>query len=999
MTERLPPQPGEWIDRSRPLQFKFEDRSYAGFVGDTITSALAANGLRLLGRSFKYHRPRGIYSLANHDVNVLVEDRTRTNIRGDVTPLWADADLKSVNTFGGLRGDRARFIDWFSKFLPVGFYYKAFHSPKSWFPYYERKMRRLAGLGNVDAGRHREHADTLYDFCDVLVIGSGPAGLSAAVAAAECGNAVVVVDEHPRAGGSLNYQWCGHPSAFDLRGTWQKKCDELPHLQLRTATLAAGYFADHWIALVDVHRLVKMRARSVVLASGAFEQPAVFGNNDLPGVMLASAAQRLIHQFAVKPFSSGVVLTANSVGYQAAIDLHRAGVKVEAIVDLRKAGEQQEIVQAVNQMGIRIYAGHAVSRAIPARGKLGIRGVELCPLDDRGEPRRDSTVRINCDGLAMSVGWAPADSLFYQAGGRMNWSEELQQFVPRSAPAGLFAAGRLNGVYELEQQIADGRRAGLAAAAFLGSYQQSVPAEGKRPTSTLNHAYPIFPHPVAKNFVDLDEDVHYKDFVNAAQEGFDQVELMKRYSTFGMGPSQGKLANVNAIRILAHTKGQSVSQTGVTTSRPFFHPVALGQLAGRGFHPHRRTPLEGRHAALGAVFMPAGDWQRPAYYSRSGLTAEAAIAEEVLAVRQSVGMIDVGTLGKIEVSGKDAGEFLERIYTGRFAKMKPGTARYGLMCDESGVIIDDGLVARLTDDRFYVTTTTSASGAVYREMQRWAILWGMQVVLASATGSRAAINVAGPKSRHLLAALCDFDVSGQAFPYMAVREGKIAGVPARFLRVGFVGEVGCEIHLPAYWAVHVWDAIVEAGKSAGITVRPFGVEAQRVLRLEKAHVIVSQDTDGLTNPFEANMAWAVKEEKPFFIGGRSLQIIKRKPLKRILVGFAIDAGRRLGLQTRPSSIDARRSTEEVGSGDPTYNPQSIPKECHLIIEQGQIIGRVTSVTKSPTLSKAIGLAFVVPERSTVGAPIQIRIDDGTLVTATIVETPFYDPGNLRQTES
>lgn len=970
MTERLPPQPHEWIDRSRPLRFKFEGREYSGFAGDTISSALAANGLRLLGRSFKYHRARGIYSLANHDVNVLVEDRNHTNIRGDVTPLWTDADLSPVNTFGSLAGDRLKIVDWFSKFLPVGFYYKAFHSPKRLFPFYERRMRNIAGLGAIKADWKREHFSTVYDFCDLLVIGAGPAGLSAALAAAEQGLKVVVVDEHARPGGSLNYQGQGDPQTADLRATLEQNLAARSDVEIRSSTVAAGYYADHWVALVEPKRLVKMRARAVVMATGAIEQPAVFGNNDLPGVMLATAARRLMHQFAVKPFSRGVVLTANDEGFLAALDLHRAGVKMEAIVDLRSTPIDSQHAAEVKRAGIVLHVGHGIAQALPSSGKRGVRGVQVAPLDAKSQVQSGG-FEIACDGLAMSVGYAAADGLFYQAGGRMSWSEELQQFVPKFAPPGLFAAGRLNGTYGLAGELADGRRAGLAAAAYLGRSAEPPTVDIGRPSTSPTHPYPIFPHPQAKSFVDLDEDVHYKDFVNAAQEGFDQVELMKRYSTFGMGTSQGKLANINAIRILAKIKGQTVAQTGVTTSRPFYHPVSLGHLAGRGFHPHRRTPLESRHEALKAVFMPAGDWLRPAYYVRSGLTAQAAIAEEVLAVRNSAGMIDVGTLGKIEINGPDAGEFVECIYTGRFAKMKPGTARYGLMCDESGVIIDDGLVARLADDRFYVTTTTSASGAVYREMQRWAMIWGLQVVLASATGSRGGINVAGPKAREILRDLCDLDLSAAAFPYMAVREGKIAGAEARFLRVGFVGEWGCEIHVPACSLPAVWDAIFAAGQKHGI--RPFGVEAQRILRLEKAHVIVSQDTDGLTNPYEANMAWAVKDDKPFFIGQRSLRIVRARPLKRVLVGFAL--------------------AKELAD-----NEAMRPKECHLIIENNEIVGRVTSVARSPRLNQVIGLAFVAPDRASPGTPFQIRLDDGMLVQAAVVDIPFYDPQGQRQAE-
>ena len=973
MTERLPPQPNEWIDRSRPLKFKFEGREYTGFAGDTISSALAANGVRLLGRSFKYHRPRGIYSLANHDVNVLVEDSKQTNIRGDVTPLWDGADLRAVNTQGGVAGDRLGIIDWFSKMLPVGFYYKAFHS-KRLFPFYERRMRNIAGLGAVNAKWEREHFPAVYDFCDVLVVGAGPAGLSAAIGASGLGLKVVVVDEQARSGGCANYQCDGDPVVAKLRAL-----PESSKIDLRCSTVAVGNYADHWVALVDEHRLTKMRARSVVLATGAIEQPAVFANNDLPGVMLATAAQRLLHQFAVKPFQRGVVLTANDYGYRAALDFSKAGAKVEAIVDLG-TGQSVDVAEKLKNAGIQVHQAHAVTMALPTSGKRGIRGVVVTPFDSSGKPKDSGSFEISCDGLAMSVGFAPADGLFYQGGGRMAWSDELNQFVPKSAPPGLFAAGRLNGVYGFEE-VVDGKRAGQAAAAFLGKSHSDeflatlrdldhlvneIP-DPERPQQSPNHPYPIFPHPTTKCFVDLDEDVHYKDFVNAAQEGFDQVELMKRYSTFGMGTSQGKIANINAIRILAHVKGQTVGQTGVTTARPFYHPVSLGHLAGRGFHPHRRTPLEGRHEALGAVFMHAGDWRRPAYYARPNTSPAQAIAEEVTAVRTAAGMIDVGTLGKLEISGPDAGEFIERIYTGRFAKMKPGTARYGLMCDESGVIIDDGLVARLADDRFYVTTTTSAAGAVYREMQRWAQIWGLQVVLASATGARGGINVAGPKAREILKGLCDFDLSSAAFPYMAVREGTIAGTLARFLRVGFVGEWGCEIHVSAYSALHVWNTLEQAGQPHGI--RPFGVEAQRILRLEKAHIIVSQDTDGLTNPYEANMAWAVKDDKPFFIGQRSLRIVHPRPLKRVLAGF-----------TMPSETPAAK----------------VPKECHLIIENKEIVGRVTSITRSPTLNKIIGLAFVAPDRAQPGTQFQIRLDDGYLVTATIVETPFYDPQAERQ---
>lgn len=986
---RLPPQPGEWIDRDRPLRFRFEGEEYTGYAGDTLSSALHANGVRLLGRSFKYHRPRGLFSLANHDCNALMQDGSRLNLRADVTPLWDGADFRAVNTAGGVQSDRARIIDQLGAFLPVGFYYKAFHKPRFLFPFAERQMRAMAGLGAVDLNRPRVRTPKAYDFCDVLVIGAGPAGLSAAIAAAERSAKVVLVDENPHPGGSLGYQWV----EADSRGTRAestgsvrpansrldsllKRARECPNLEIRPSTVAAGHYADHLVALVDAQRLTKMRARSVVIATGCCEQPAVFGNNDLPGVMLASAAQRLIHLYAVKPFDHGVVLAANADGYRAALHLRQCGVKVRAIADLRPDGEPSEIGRQVADAHIPVLAGHAVYEAIPASHGNSIGSVVLCPLDERGRPRPAEALTLPCDGIAMSVGWAAADGLICQAGGRMAYAEALHQFVPDSLPPGLFAAGRVNGVHLLAEQIADGERAGREAAAYGRSTtpirpHAQTPSRPNSPTGEAppSHPYPVFPHPTAKCFVDLDEDVQYKDLVNAAQEGFDSAELLKRYSTYGMGPSQGKTANINALRILAKIKGRPVGEIGATTARPFYHPVPLSHLAGRGFHPRRLTPLHAWHEAHGAEFMDAGEWKRPAHYVRSRELAERqdVIEAEVRTVREQVGLIDVGTLGKLEVSGPDAAEFIERIYAGRFAKMRVGTTRYGLMCDETGVIIDDGVVARLAEDRFYVTTTTTASGSVYREMQRWAILWGLNVVLVNATGHYAAMNLAGPRSRRLLSALTDLDLTEERFPYLGVREGEILGVPARLLRVGFVGELGYEIHVPAYSARRVWEGLMEAGQESGI--RPFGVEAQRVLRLEKGHIIVGQDTDGLTTPFEAHLGWAVKMDKRFFVGQRSLAILARKESTRRLVGF-----------TLPASYAG-----------------PMPKECHLVMEGREIRGRVTSIAFSPTLGQVIGLAYVHSSQAAPGAVFSIQVDDGTRVTATVAETPFYDPKNLRQT--
>ena len=882
---RLAPIAGEWIDRRRPVAFKFEGRRYSGFEGDTISSALLANGVKVLGRSFKYHRPRGVLSFANHDANALVQWGARPNLRADVTAVVEGMELSAVNTFGGLAGDRGRFIEWLAPVLPVGFYYKAFYSQR-----WEPMFRRIAGLGRVQNAARPLRTAKRYGFCDVLVIGAGASGRSAAQAAADAGASVVLVDENAH---------------IDMKPH--------PRMVVRPGTVATGYYADHWVPLIDEQRMTKMRARAVVVCSGVFEQPAVFRNNDLPGVMLASAAQRLIQRYAVKPFNRVVVLTANSDGERAAEDFARHGIDVAAIVDLR-AGE---FIHAAN-------------------GRNALASVEV------------GKRTIQCDGVAMSVGYAPAASLLYQAGAKMRYAKEIEQFVPEVLPEGIFVAGRVRGVYDPEHKSRDGENAGRDAARYLGFHAASgsqVPIE----TVSPNHPYPVFAHSGGKNFIDFDEDVVLADLHNAAQEGFDSIELMKRFTTVGMGPSQGKHSNMNAVRVLARIRGEPVEAVGTTTARPFFHPVPMAILAGRSFHAARRTPLHSRHEALGAKFIAAGQWWRPAHYG--------SIDEEALAVRRSVGLIDVGTLGKLEIRGADTAEFLERVYTGRFANLRPGMTRYGLMLDEAGVVMDDGVIARLGEDRFYFTTTTSGSAGIYRELARLNTMWQLDCGIVNLTGHMGAVNLAGPNSQRLLARLTKSDLSDPAFPYLAVRELTIAGIAVRAMRVGFVAQMAYELHAPADSMGALWDALMDAGGELGI--RPFGVEAQRLLRLEKGHIIVGQDTDGLTTPFEAGCGWAVKMDKPFFIGQRSLRIIQKQPLRQRLVGFELEGG------------------------------DSAPKvlECHLAIDEGNIAGRVTSVAWSPTLSKHIGLAMLRPDIAERGH-FHIRTTEGTLVKATVVATPF-----------
>ncbi|MBD2459522.1 FAD-dependent oxidoreductase [Oscillatoria sp. FACHB-1407] len=886
-------------------------------------------------------------------------------------------ELSAVNTVGGVVSDRASIINAFSRFLPVGFYYKAFHS-KRFFPFWERMIRSMTGLGRADVNTPHIRTAKRYDFCDVLVIGAGVSGMTAALTAAEAGADVVIVDENAHAGGSGGYQRGGTTDRFERVTELQEAIATHPNIRLYTNTQAAGYYADHWISLVHRDYLSKMRAKTVIVASGAYEQPAVFRNNDLPGVMLASAAQRLIYRYAVKPMHRAVVFTANSDGYRAALDLLSQGIAVQAIVDLRhdssaplSKGGWGDLLNQIRSHNIPIYNGYGIYEARPNPGGDGVSSAVICPIDADGKPQTSAQQAIACDGIVMSVGWAPAANLLYQAGTKMQFDAQVQQFVPEVLPDGVFACGRVNGVYGFEQKQVDGQRAGLAAVKHLGLVQEvgnRVVLRGDEYGMAPSHPWAIVPHPKGKEFVDFDEDLQLKDFYNAAQEGFDNIELLKRYTTVGMGPSQGKHSNMNALRILARITGQTPDQVGTTTARPFFHPVPMSHLAGKGFTPERHTPLHSRHAALGAQFMLAGVWRRPEYYRQAGKSREECIRAEVKAVRTGVGIIDVGTLGKMELRGAGATELLERVYTGRYANLKVGMSRYALMLDELGVVIDDGVIARLGTDRFYFTTTTSGAANIYRELARLNTMWQLDCGIVNVTGARAAVNLAGPRSREVLSQLTDLDLSATAFPYLGVRQAAIAGIPALLMRVGFVGEWGYEIHVAAESAPALWDALMEVGAAFGI--RPFGVEAQRLLRLEKGHLIVGQDTDGLTTPFTAGLEWAVKQDKPFFIGQRSLQIVQSRPVKQKLVGFMLA---------------------------PDFSGTA-PQECHLAIAQGEIVGRVTSIAFSPTLDRYIGLAYLQPELATVGNSFTIRLSDGSLVTATVSPTPFYDPENLRQKE-
>ncbi len=961
---RLPAPMGLLIDRNQPLTFSFDGKSYQGLQGDSIASALLANGRFLLSRSFKYHRPRGPLTMAGQDANTLIQLPHEPNVLADTHALEAGLQATGQNFNGSLDNDKDAYLGKFSKFMPVGFYYRSFYKPRGMWKVWEPIIRKKAGLGVLDLEFRPEYYDKAYLFTDLAIIGAGPAGLQAALTAANAGAKVLLIEQQPILGGSLTY------ARFDIEGQRGEKLrrDLLDavedHANIRVLKQATcnGWFTDNYLPVIQGKRMYKVRASHCLVCSGSFDQPVIFRNNDLPGVMLTSAAQRLMKLYAVKPGKRAVILTGNDDGYLAALDLHDQGVEVVAVADMRANPADRALLDALEKRGIACHPGTTVYEALHEKGMRHVSGADLRRITGQGQVA-NSGLTVQCDLLCMSGGYMPVYQLLCQAGGKLSYDDQLAEFTLSGLPKNLRVAGSVHGYHALDNVLADAIHASAEVLAALGLEPGTSP-QPLRSEARVNFAWPIFPHPKGKDFVDFDEDLQVRDIINATRIGYRDVQLVKRYSTVGMGPSQGRHSALPTARLVASSTQRSISETGVTTARPPFEAEKLAHVAGRAFDPYRQTPMHKRHLEAGAKMMPAGIWQRPAYYGKPG-ERERCMQTEALHVRTKVGIIDVSTLGGLDVRGPDAAELLNRMYTFAFLKQPVGRSRYALMTNEHGVVIDDGVCARFADNHFYVTATTSGVDRIYQQMLKWNAQWRLNVDIANVTAAISAVNVAGPDSRKVLEKVCsDLDLSAEGFPYLAVRQGTVAGIKARLLRVGFVGELGYEIHVPARHALQLWDALIEAGKTYDI--RPFGVETQRLLRLEKGHVIISQDTDGMTHPSEIDMGWAVSRTKPFFVGRRSVDILEAQPQTRKLVGFTL----------------------------PKTSPQ--PLEGHLVLKGPDISGNVTSCEYSRTLDKIIGLAYAAFDQSTPGQQIPIRVEDGVVVQATVVKLPFFDPENQRQ---
>ena len=1024
-TRRLPS--GGRIDRDQRLVFTFNGRGYGGHTGDTLASALLANGVDVVGRSFKYGRPRGIVGHGAEEPNAIVQlghgGASVPNLRATQVELYDGLDARST---GGSVVQRA--LGAFGRFMPAGFYYKTFMgSPRVWRAW-EHVLRHAAGFGRAPEGEDPDAYDKINRHCDVLVVGAGPAGLSAALEAARAGARTLVADEQAEFGGSLLAET--RALGVESAGTWVEKAvaelESCPNVELLPRSTVSGFYDHNFLTILERRtdhlglvskagtrqRLHRLRAQQVVLATGAIERPLVFANNDLPGVMLSSSVSAYLNRYAVAPGDRLVLFTTNDDAYRTALDWHHAGREVVAIVDVREdpAGD---LVQRAIDAGIEVVRGHGV---IEASGRHRVTGTVI------GQINADSVIgptrRLPCDLIASSGGWSPTLHLASHRGVKPRWSEAAAAFLPgdlatrtsdrqvkdtlaaskldasdnvarrsRGIAENIFCAGAVAATGTLRDCLEEGALAGATAAsrAGFGSGRATLaapdieePSKGpQRPVYLVPHRKR--PSRAPKQFVDLQLDVTAADIELAAREGYESVEHVKRYTALGFGTDQGKLGNVNGVAILAGALGKDIAATGTTMFRPSYTPVTFGALAGRDvgefFDPERHTPMHAWHEARGAAWEDVGRWKRPWYYPKPGESMREAVDRECLAARDGVAILDASTLGKIDIQGADAAEFLDRIYTTGFRKLGTGRCRYGLMLHEDGTIFDDGVTARLGENRYLMHTTTGNAEVVFAWLEKWhQTEWPeLEVYFTSVTDHWATAALVGPKSRHMLAKLCtDIDLKGDAFRFMDVREGHVAGVAARVFRISFSGELSFEVNVPAHCGREVWDALIDAGAEYGIT--PYGTEAMHVLRAEKGFIIVGQDTDGSMTPGDMGMDWAVRRNKPFgFLGDRSLTLADHRRDDRLqLVGLA---------STDPGTV-----LPEGGQlVDDPKQPPPVP-----------MLGHVTSSYYSARLSRPIALGLVKGGTKRMGEIVHCPLADGRILAAEIVDTVFYDPKGARQ---
>ncbi len=950
---------GRLIDRSAAAEFTFNGRRMRGYQGDTLASALLANDQMLVGRSFKYHRPRGIVAAGPEEPNALVNlgsgARLEPNQRATVTELFDGLEATSQNHWPSLEFDVGVVNNTLARFLPGGFYYKTFIHPRAfWKHVFEPVIRQSAGLGRAPKDRDADRYEQAYAHCDVLIVGGGIAGLQAALDAAHAGKRVWLIEQTPFWGGRapVDHGTDIEPMVAELAA--------MDNVTLRLRCKAAGVY-DHGYVLADERvadhtpgdgrpkqRLWRIRAGQIIAATGAIERPLSFAGNDIPGVMLASAVRDYVVNHAVSPGDRTVVVTNNDDAYRTAIALHEAGLAVPVVLDARLS-VTGDLPAKARALGIRVEVGKAVARV---KGGKRVMAVQVCMQAGEGAFIEE----IACDAVAMSGGWSPVVHLYSHCGGKLIWDDNHAMFRPDPAKPPV-------------------NHDGSAMVTCVGAANGDLEDTRIEPVWAMPQGAGIKLR--SKMWLDYQNDVKVSDVQLAAREGYESVEHTKRYTTLGMATDQGKLSNINGLAILSQALNEDIPQVGTTTFRPPYTPVTLGTLAGeaRGeiFQPLRKTPMHAAHEAAGAYFEPVGLWRRPYCFPREGEDHATAVAREVLNTRNNLGLLDASTLGKIIVKGPDAGRFLDMLYTGVMSTLPVGKCRYGLMCNEQGFLSDDGVVARISEDTWLCHTTSGGADRIHGWMEDWLQCewWDWQVYTANVTEQYAQVAVVGPHARKLLETLGGMDVSAEALPFMGFADGTLGGFPVRAYRISFSGELSYEIAVPASHGAAFWDVLMREGAAFG--AMPYGTEALHIMRAEKGFIMIGDETDGTVIPQDLGLGWAISKKKSDYLG-------KRGQERNYLA--SADRWRLVGLETLDGSV--------------------IPDGAYVVAEgvnangQRNTQGRVTSTYYSPTLKRgiAMGLLHRGPER--MGETVHFNTVAGGTVAARIVDAVFYDKEGAKQ---
>ncbi len=998
MTQNLRVKSSEFIDETNRISFKFDGKTYYGFKGDTLASALIANNVHLVGRSFKYHRPRGIMTSGSEEPNAIVQVNPNSNItepnaRATEIEIYEGLEASSQNCWPSVNFDIGGINNFLAPLFPAGFYYKTFMWPKSFWEKYEFLIRHSAGLGKSPNTRDPDIYDHRNIHCDVLVVGAGISGILAAKNAAKNNFKTLLLDEKNELGGSTIFEAnednkINHNSASE----WLKKeineLKNIKNLEIKTRTSVAAYhqynyllarenLTDHLNKKDKINkirqRLLKIRAKKVILATGALERPLIFNNNDRPGIMLSSAIKKYSNFYGVVCGTKNIFFTNNDSAYESALSLHNKGIKVEAIIDIRENSDAK-IIKKINDTGIKIYWAHTI---VDTRGYKRLSGVSIMKLSNDGTSVTGSKISISCDCLGIAGGWTPAVHLYTQSGCKLTFDEERKIFIPKTDTKEQISVGSCGGDFELDEIITN---LNYKLKNFLNINKtdfEGITLENDHETSKRNIWLLPSDQTIGKTkpFVDYQNDATAKDIKLALREGFRSIEHVKRYTTTGMGTDQGKLGNMHALGIIADTAGVKMGELGTTTFRPPYTPLTFGTIVGRNvgefFDTFRRTPMNDWHIKNKAEFENVGQWKRSWYYPKEGETMHQAVQRESKAARKSAGILDASTLGKIDIQGSDASEFLNRVYTNAWSKLAIGKCRYGLMLNEDGMVYDDGVTTRLGENHYIMTTTTGGAANVLGKLEDYLQTeWPeLDVYLTSVTDHFATASLCGPNSKKILNKIIpNLDLSDDNFPHMSFKEVLIDKIKCRIMRISFTGELSYEINAPASYGEAIWQKCIEAGKEFNIT--PYGTETMHLLRAEKGFIIVGQDTDGTMTPIDLQMDWIVSKKKYDFIGKRSLyRSDTMKENRKQLVG----------LLTEDPNIVLEEGAQIVSE----LNQKPV-----------EMLGHVTSSYFSPNLNKSIALAVVKDGKNMMGRKLFIPMENKN-ISVTVANTVFYDEKNER----